>query len=71
MNVFKLCQLNKDKQSGTGDPFFFIKDSPYLISSLKILLLTARPRSGRTCFHLSSIKKAALTDRLLTQELML
>ena len=40
MNVFKLSQLNKDKQSGTGNPFF-IKDSPYLISSLKILLLTA------------------------------
>ena len=40
MNVFKLSQLNKDKQSGTGNPFF-IKDSAYLISSLKILLLTA------------------------------
>ena len=69
MNVFKLSQLNKDKQSGTGNPFF-IKDSPYFISSLKIRLVTARPRSGRTCFHLSLVKKAALTDRLLTQELM-
>ena len=71
MNVFKLSQLNKDKQSGTGNPFF-IKDSPYLISSLKILLLTASPRNGRTqCFHLSLVKKAALTEWLLTQELMI
>ena len=69
MNIFKLSQLNKDKQSGIGNPFF-IKDSPYFISSLKIRLLTARPRSGRTCFHLSLVKRAALTDRLLTQELM-
>ena len=70
MNVFKLSQLNKDKQSGTGNPFF-IKDSPYLISSLKILLLTASPGSGRPCFHLSLVKKAALTEWLLTQELMI
>ena len=68
MNIFKLSQLRTNSQE--QGILFFIKDSPYFISSLKIRLLTARPRSGRTCFHLSLVKKAALTDRLLTQELM-
>lgn len=40
MNVFKLSQPYKDKQSGSGSTFFFIKEFPYLICSF--FLLTSR-----------------------------